>query len=102
MVVMMLNFDERQESVLVVVIEKNNFERMKHADPITLNSRIVGGALEFPRYEVFGMTVAYEENMTKVYELIEAGDLSKLLIYLQRGYQFDPRQGDGIRDSSRI
>jgi hypothetical protein len=91
MICAMINIDEVSRSVLLVVIEKENLDRMKRADPITLESIPSGGILGRPKYpNDFNLLVAYEEESAELYKLVQTGSGADLLRYLERGRVFDP------------
>jgi hypothetical protein len=84
----MLNLEESKQSILLVVIERDNLDRMKKADPITLESVNVGGLLEPPKYpEKFSMLLAYEDDDDEVYKRVR-GDRMEFLRWLERGRKF--------------
>jgi hypothetical protein len=91
MIAAMVNIDERQQSVLVVVIEKDNLDRMKQADPITLESIRAGGALVPPRYPLnLSLLLAYEENDAELYRMAKSANSLDFIKYLERGFKFKP------------
>jgi hypothetical protein len=88
MVVFQAESSLKGESLLVIVIEQDNLERMAKADPITLKSKRGGGILvpaEHP--ENLRVVVALEKDSAHVYEFLERQDRAGLLQYLMRGYQ---------------
>lgn len=102
MLITMLNFETfvPPRSVLVVVIEKDNFSRMQCADPITLESSERGGMMppiKFP--ENFSMLLAYEEDQPELYRIGATGDSIALLRYLERNRKWEPNK-DGVENSS--
>jgi hypothetical protein len=91
MICAMLNIEELGQSILFIVIEKDNLERMKKADPITLESYRNGGILGGPKYpNDFNLLIAYEEETSELYQLVKAGNPAFILRYLERGRVFDP------------
>jgi hypothetical protein len=91
MICAMLNIDPKQQSILFIVIEKDNLDRMKKADPITLESIKSGGILGQPKYpKDFSLLVAYEEEGDELYKLVQKGDAFEILRFLERGRVFDP------------
>jgi hypothetical protein len=80
------------ESLLVVVIERDNLERMEHADPITLRSARFGGVLgtiEYP--DNLRVIVAFESDSGHLYEFLQRQDKNGLLQYLMRGYELQSK-----------
>ncbi len=92
MIATLINNDANQESILVIVIESANLERMKRADPITLETTPLKGLLPVPKYpERFGVMIAYEEDEVELYKHAAAGTI---LGYIGRGFKFN-RDLDG-------
>lgn len=88
MVIGMLDVDELSQSILLIVLEKDNVERMKRADPVTLESIRKGGLLQpimYPRN--FSILVAIEEDQDEVYRHAR-GDRLEFLKWLERGRVF--------------
>jgi hypothetical protein len=89
MVMAMLDIDERKQTVLVIVIEKDNLDRMAKADPITLESVKKGGMLPVPKYPSdFSILIAYEEDDAELYRMAKDG--RNLLYWLERGRKWKP------------
>jgi hypothetical protein len=90
----MVNLVGEARSVLLVVIEKDNFERMQKADPVTLESLREGGMLPPPMFPLnMSMLVAYEEDREKLYALAKAANdsdkgVKAFMEYLERGRTF--------------
>jgi hypothetical protein len=103
MIALILNDAAKQRSVLVVVIEQDNLERMKTADPITLLSRKQGGILPAIIYpDNFECLIAYELESGELYSLIDQGDSAALIEWLARGYRYKKSDGDGIYTSVQM
>jgi len=63
MLMSMINLDRLQQTILLVVIQRDNLDRMKKADPITLESTLAGGLLPPPRYPLnLSILMAYEDD----------------------------------------
>ena len=92
MIATVFNIDEKQESFLIICFEKDNLERMKQHDPITLESRARGGKiLHLAKYPAaLSILIAYEEDDVALYKLAKANDAQALLRYLERGRQWRP------------
>jgi hypothetical protein len=93
MIAATLNDDKTFYSVLMVVIEKTNLDRMKLADPITLESIGRGGLiLDKIRYPLnFSILIAYEEDDAELYRLAREGNAGEILKWLERGRTWDPK-----------
>jgi len=101
MIAAMMNVPETRDSILVVVIEKDNLDRMRTGDPATLESISKGGILPPPIYPLnLSMLVAYEEDETELY-IKAQGDKLKFLEWLQRGWKFIKGK-DGIENTRSI
>src|ERR1017187_2879932 len=97
MILIQLNDDKTKRSMLVLVLETDNFERMKQADPITLMPKADGGFIHPIKYpDGFSFVVAFEENSGACYAL--QNDPQALIQHLNRGYKFTAV--DGIRVTS--
>jgi len=107
MIMAIVDLPAERRSVLIVVIEPDNLERMKKADPVTLESSLQGGLLKPPAYPLdFSVLIGYEEDSAKLYELAKAARtphaVLELLKWLERGRVFDPKQGDGVENARRL
>lgn len=84
----MLNIREMQKSVLIVVLETENLERMKTGDPVTLESIGEGGILPPPHFPLnFSTLIAYEPDSANLY-LKAGGEPLEFLRWLERGRVF--------------
>ena len=107
MIMAMVDLPAERRSVLIIVIEADNLERMKKADPISLESALQGGLLRPPAYPLdFSTLIAYEEDREKLYTMAKAAKtphgVSELFKWLERGRVFDPKQGDGVENARRL
>jgi hypothetical protein len=102
MIVAMYNDTRRNYSILVIIIERDNLDRMREADPITLESQDKGGVMPVPRYpRDFSMLIAYEEDQPKIMDYARRHDLAGMIEYLERGRKFIEGL-DGAEHSKRI
>ena len=95
MIIFLINDDDEQRSVLYMVIEKENLDRMAEADPVTIPSLQAGGMIapiQFPAN--LSVVVCYEPDKGKLMEAARSCDAHALLSYLRRGFHYEP--GDGI------
>lgn len=92
-----LDIDAEHRSVIVVVMSKENMDRMRNADPITLISTMEGGWMPVLKYCQISFILAYEEDWKTLEKVVTAAGAtsSALLRYLRRGYQFSEALGDG-------
>ena len=89
MIAAVMNFHDLKRSVIVVVIEADNLQRMKKGDPATLETHSLGGVLPDILYPTnYGVLVAYEEDEVELYKMARTGDGADLLRYLERGRKF--------------
>ena len=99
MVAAILNFDQTQESVMLIVIERDNLERMEKADPITLESVERGGVLMPARYpHQLSLLIAYEKDDAELYRLVRESSMVELLRWLERGRKWI-EQEDGKKNT---
>ena len=86
MIVASVDLPNPNRTVLLVIIEKENLDRMRKADPITLESRQQGGKvmpkIRYP--ENLSLLIAYEEDETELYRIAKDGDLIQLVAFLER------------------
>lgn len=103
MIVATIDLPSPDRTVLVMIIEKDNLDRMRVADPITLESRAMGGHVmpKIRHPENLSLLVAYEEDDVELYKLARAGDMIELLRYLERGRKWKPEM-DGKENMFRL
>lgn len=86
---------ERGPVVFVIVLEKENLDRMSAGDPFDLQLRKYSPYLpEDTRASAIDIVLAYEEEVTALLEFQRDGALDKLLKWLERGRRIVP--GDGL------
>jgi len=92
MLMTLVDNDQDKTSYLVIVLEKDNLERMRHADPMTLETRARGGRLPVAKYpEALRILVGYEEDEETLWKMGQRGNFGEMIEYLTRGWEF--RQG---------
>lgn len=88
MIAAVINDPGRKRTVIVVVIEPENLERMSKGDPASLETKSMGGILppiDYPNN--YGILVAYEQDEVELYKKARENPL-ELLRYLERGRKF--------------
>jgi hypothetical protein len=101
MIVTMVNDPLQKRSILLVIMEQDNVQRMEQADPITLESRRAGGVLPAPDFPGdFSLLIAYEPDSAELYKRM-AGDRLEFMRWLERGRRWDPEK-DGIQNARVI
>lgn len=102
MIAAVMNFTDLKRTVIVVVIEPENMDRMRQADPITLETQSLGGVLPDIQYPTnYGILIAYEPvDEVELYKRARLGG-GELLSYLERGRKF-LRHVDGPEHSFKI
>jgi hypothetical protein len=79
------------ETILVVILERDNLERMKTGDPVTLESGPRGGLVPTLVYpENTSLLIAYEEDSAVIYEMASRKDFAGIVRHLERGRQWKP------------
>lgn len=80
------------ESFLIIIIERENLDRMREADPITLESKTRGGQIlaRVANPHNLSIVIAYEEDEVELYKLLRAGDAAAILRYVERGRKWNP------------
>lgn len=81
--------------VLVMVLEKENLDRMRDGDPLDFQPRNLGKRLnQFRQVRDLDIIIAYEEDLTKLMDFQRRQDLPGLIAYLERGRVHRP--GDAL------
>ena len=94
MIVFQIEDNQNKESLLVIVIEADNLDRMKKSDPVTLKSVQMGGLLKTVGQPArFRVLVAYEQDSGPLYEFLQKQDQGGLMQYLLRGYKLASNDG---------
>ena len=102
MIAAMVNFDDQKQTILVIVIEPDNFERMKEADPVTLESTTEGGWLQPPQFPFnFSILFGYETNQEELHSKAKTLNPAEFIKWLERGRKFIPGV-DGVQHVHRI
>lgn len=100
MIMSMVELDERKQTILYVIIERENLARMEKADPITLESIAEGGMLPAPRYPAnFSVLIAYEPDSEELYKMAQRPPM--LIRWLERGRKYI-RGLDGKENSFKM
>lgn len=101
MLATMLDLHDHRKSILLIIIEKENLERMKKADPITLESVNMGGWLPVPAYpQKFSLLIAYEEDSEELHRRAK-GNKQAFLAWLERYRQWKP-DVDGVQHIAKL
>lgn len=89
MIVTMVNIDQIKRTVLIVVLEPDNWKRMEQHDAVTLECKKDGGVLETPKYpDRMSLMIAYENEVERLHQVIAAGNMRDLFTFLERGRKF--------------
>lgn len=102
MIFIPVNSPTIRQSLLIVVLEKNNVERMQAADPLTIECKVAGGlmpTIEYP--DQLNLMIAYEDRVDWIGELAEKGDLGEIIRRLNRGFKYVEGE-DGIEHTTRL
>lgn len=77
---------ERGPVVLVVVLTRDNLDRMKAADPFDVQLRVYGQALDLSkRLRDLDVVIAYEEDVRELERLAALRDLPAIIQWIERG-----------------
>jgi hypothetical protein len=101
MILAKIDSDELEATLLCIVLESENVERMKKADPVTLESIRRGGILTPIKYpKNCSILIAIEEDYKELHQKLQ-GDRAELVKWLERGRVFI--QGiDGKENTYRV
>jgi hypothetical protein len=80
--------------VLVMVLEKENLDRMRQGDPLDFQPRLMGQRLNPTRsIRDLDIIIAYEEDLGPIMEFQRTNNLMGLIAYIQRGSRQQPEDG---------
>jgi len=100
MIAAVMNFTDQERTVIVVVIEPENLQRMSTGDPATLETESLGGILPPVLYpNNYAVLIAYEQDEVELYKKARENPVA-LLQYLERGRRFLP--GDGTENAFKV
>jgi hypothetical protein len=82
---------DRGPTVLVVVLEKENMDRMRVGDPLDVQFTKYKGRLpiDVPLRNV-DLVIAYEEDLTTIMKFQKEQNLAGLMRYIERGRKIEP------------
>lgn len=86
MLVIPVNTEDK--SIVIVILEHDNFERMANADPVTLQSNDAGGILDIQHPDNYEIVIAYEEDSSTIMGFAQRGDMQGLLAHIARGFKY--------------
>lgn len=96
MLILPIETEDHSHDALIIVLEKDNLDRMKQADPAEVDLRKSGKTLVNPV-----VMVCYEEEQAKL-TMVHQGNLEAIIKHLQRGWRFSPDKGDHDRGLESI
>ena len=97
MMMIPLETEGHEHDALILILSKNNVERLRQADPVEVNLSETGYRLVNPT-----IMVCYEEDEPALTRLLHAGDLKAIIKHLQRGWKFRLEEGDHDRGPERL
>lgn len=80
---------DHKNDAIILILGPENLERMKTGDPAEFIAKQSGKHLVNPK-----LLICYEEPSPQLTQLLQGGDLRKIIEYLQRGWKFRPEIGD--------
>lgn len=87
-----------QPRTVVIVIEQDNMDRMVKADPITLETKTLGGFLpSVEQPDKLQIVIAFEPASEALYEVMRTNDWVAIWNYLHRGYEYTDIDGKVTR-----
>lgn len=82
---------ERGPQMLLIILTKENLERMKEGDPFDLQTRAYAGQMNLDgKIGDLDIVVAYEEDEKAIMELAEQNDLAGIIARVERGREHKP------------
>lgn len=91
---------ERGPMALIVVLTKENLERMREADPFDVQVRNLGPVVVGFKATDVDIIIAYEEDESFLMEAQKSGDIRALLAHIERGRKHRPELGDATKPFS--
>ncbi len=95
MIILPIQSKGHLNDLLVVVFGPQNLERMKKGDPAEVKLKDIkrsGKDLMNPT-----IIICYEEDQTKLMQLVNSKNIQQILEYLSRGFEYRPDLGDHDR-----
>ena len=86
---------DRGKVIVVVILEKDNFHRLKHADPADI--LFSGYAKHISTDRPIGdldLVIAYEEDKDAIHAFVKSGDVVGFVKWLERGREI--KDGDVV------
>lgn len=85
-------YDGRGPIVLVLILERENLDRMKQADPFDLQLRNMPGNVHLLRRPLgdLDVIVAYEEDIGRIMKFKRDRDRNGLMCWIERGRKLLP------------
>lgn len=81
---------ERGPNVLVLVLERENLDRMKAGDPLDFQPRTLPPPFANGSMRDLDIIIAYEEQLNAILDFQARYDLVGLMRYIERGRQVQP------------
>jgi hypothetical protein len=89
---------DRGPVVLVIVLTKDNWARMREGDPFDLKAAAYADQLNLERpLGSLDLVIAYEENEAELMAIARAGGFPALMKRLERGRKHRPELGDTMK-----
>ena len=86
---------ERGEQLLIIVLTKDNLDRMRAGDPFDFQARNLAQQLALnARVDSLDIVVAYEEDEARIQQFAKENDIEGLLRHIERGRVHRP--GDAV------
>lgn len=75
--------------VLVIIIEKENLDRMRKADPFDIKLRTMPTVRDSPSIRDMDIVIAYEEDLNLLIDFQKRQALGELIAWLERGRKIE-------------
>ena len=87
----MKDHPERGPQLLLIILTKDNLERMRKGDPFDMHTRQLAGQMN-PDGKIgdLDIVVAYEEDEAAIIKLAEKNDLPAIIARIERGRVHQP------------
>jgi len=100
---MMSSAPGRGPLVLIVILTRDNLERMREGDPFDMHLSAYQNQLDLAMpLENLDLVIAYEEDAALLESIAKRGDMTALLTYIERGREHRPGDAEPPKLAARV
>ena len=97
MLIIPIQSQSHERDAIIIVLGRENVQRLEKSDPLEVKCSETGRVLANPV-----IMIAYEDETPEFKQVVQSGDLGKIISFLQRGWKFRPDSGDHDRGLENI